>query len=268
MFGTHDLLKLPHASAQLGRRTVVAHLRPYDLGAERDRTAFRTIAETLACSIGDPLPIDDGWLGELHAGSAGCVGLLVDWLLHAGHVHGRRGGRGSVRATVRAVRLSGPYVAEVQAELALGAAMIAGTPAGEPVLIGAHGVATRRGKYKGSVTSNGQKLKPGELRPRRVRSDGVASRPNAVSTKSVGWPSRQFQERHISRPAGSRRIRSACAASSARSGFTFGEPAGSATGRPLVPGGTATDRAGPFGPFGPRKPCAQPSLRGPTRGRR
>ncbi len=166
LFGTYNLLRLAHASAQLGRRTAIVHLRPYDLASTRDRRAFRMVAETLAREIGDEEPIDDTWLEELHEGSAGCVGLLVDWLLRAAHVHRRRG-RGSVRATIRAKAWDPVFLEEVYDELATGATMLAAHPRRAARTEEATLPAPRRVR-QAPVTRNGQRLKVGEPRPRRL----------------------------------------------------------------------------------------------------
>lgn len=168
LFGTYDVLKLPHASAQLGRRTVVAHLRPYRFEVPRDRAAFRTVVETLAAELADPLPVEDDWLAELHAGAAGCIGLLVDWLLNGAHVWRERGARGPLRAAVRAGAWPAPFLAQVRAELVRGAAILgeAGPPPARPVAA-TPAPSPRRGHVR-PLTANGQRLKPGEARPRRL----------------------------------------------------------------------------------------------------
>jgi hypothetical protein len=164
--GTYDLLKLPQASAQLGRRSVNVHLRPYALADKRDKAAFRSVAESLAAEIGDPDPIDDEWLAELHAGSAGCVGLLVDWLLNGAHLHASRG-RGDLRATIRAGAWPPTYLAQVREELAYGAwALGEGQAVPQTAEAGESPV---RAPWQAPVTRNGQHLKPGEARPRRMR---------------------------------------------------------------------------------------------------
>ncbi len=173
LFGTYDLLKLPHASAQLGRRTEIVHLPPYDLASDRDRGAFTRVVQTLAAHIGDAEPIDDEWLAELHEGSAGCVGLLVDWLLRAAHVHARRG-RGSVRATIRAKGWDPNFLEEARDELATGAAMLTATPH-RALRAQEEAPAPPRGARLAPVTRNGQELKVGELRPRRLAVPAMVS---------------------------------------------------------------------------------------------
>ena len=87
LYGTEELLALLRGNAQLTRRTEEVFFDAYDYGSETDREAFNSIFAHLHFS----LPIEksvslEKHLDEVFLRSAGCVGILKDWLTRAlGH---------------------------------------------------------------------------------------------------------------------------------------------------------------------------------------
>ena len=82
--GTYDLLDLADLSGQLNRRTVEIHLPRYRYEIEEEREAFRTVLVNLESNL--PVPNQgtfDPHLEYVYQMSAGCVGILKDWLTEA-----------------------------------------------------------------------------------------------------------------------------------------------------------------------------------------
>ena len=86
--GTYELQGMVALSDQLARRSRVVHFPPYDLSDESDLDAFQTIFGQLVAV----LPFSDperSWsalqehLLDVGVGSAGCVGVLKEWLERA-----------------------------------------------------------------------------------------------------------------------------------------------------------------------------------------
>ncbi len=78
--GTYDLIKFRNLSGQLGRRCRDVYFRQYRLDIEDQAKIFRNIINTFQRK----LPVDSGDLladaEYLYVGSAGCVGILKQWL--------------------------------------------------------------------------------------------------------------------------------------------------------------------------------------------
>ncbi len=82
--GTYELLTLDTLSAQLGRRSIVVHFPRYQATNKDDVRAFKTVLQAFQRH----LPVEEmpdlvsGWQ-DCYACTAGCIGLLKEWLLKA-----------------------------------------------------------------------------------------------------------------------------------------------------------------------------------------
>jgi DNA polymerase III delta prime subunit len=82
--GTYELLTLDTLSAQLGRRSMVVHFPRYQATNKDDVRAFKTVLQAFQRH----LPVEEtpdlvsGWQ-DCYACTAGCIGLLKEWLLKA-----------------------------------------------------------------------------------------------------------------------------------------------------------------------------------------
>lgn len=80
LVGTYDLLALRNLSGQLGRRCQEVHLARYLVDDPGDERSFRSVINTFA----QQLPMDASILLErsdwVYTRSAGCVGILKEWL--------------------------------------------------------------------------------------------------------------------------------------------------------------------------------------------
>ncbi len=82
--GTYELLTLDVLSAQLGRRTMVVHFPRYQATNKDDVRAFKTVLQAFQRH----LPVEEmpdlvsRWQ-DCYACTAGCIGLLKEWLLKA-----------------------------------------------------------------------------------------------------------------------------------------------------------------------------------------
>ena len=91
LVGTYDLRLMVAPNGQHARRARVVHFRPYDIASEADRAAFARIFGQLVLAL--PLDAPDAAkrtfdalkprLQDICVGTAGCVGILKDWLLRA-----------------------------------------------------------------------------------------------------------------------------------------------------------------------------------------
>lgn len=81
--GTYDVVAFRNLNGQLGRRCRDVHFPRYRLDRAPDFAAFRSTVYT----FGSRLPIDAEWLVEraeyVYVRSAGCVGILKQWLERA-----------------------------------------------------------------------------------------------------------------------------------------------------------------------------------------
>ncbi len=84
LVGTYELLTLDTLSAQLGRRSIVVHLPRYQATNKDDVRAFKTVLQAFQRH----LPVEEmpdlvsRWQ-DCYANTAGCIGLLKEWLLKA-----------------------------------------------------------------------------------------------------------------------------------------------------------------------------------------
>lgn len=82
--GTYELLTLDTLSAQLGRRSMVVHFPRYQATNKDDVRAFKTVLQAFQRH----LPVEEmpdlisRWQ-DCYACTAGCIGLLKEWLLKA-----------------------------------------------------------------------------------------------------------------------------------------------------------------------------------------
>lgn len=84
LIGTYELLNLLKLSAQLSRRSVEIHFPRYLSGQEPDTRAFANVLWTFQRHL--PLPQEPNLISRydyFYERSAGCVGLLKDWLNRA-----------------------------------------------------------------------------------------------------------------------------------------------------------------------------------------
>jgi hypothetical protein len=79
LVGTYDLMALRNLNGQLGRRAWDVHLPRY----RADDVAFRSVANTFADALKVSRDVLLNDLETLYVGSAGCVGILKQWLLRA-----------------------------------------------------------------------------------------------------------------------------------------------------------------------------------------
>lgn len=79
LVGTYDLTPMRNLNGQLGRRAWDVHLPRYRYGEK----AFENVAYTFALELGmEPsILLDD--LESIYLGSAGCIGILKQWLIRA-----------------------------------------------------------------------------------------------------------------------------------------------------------------------------------------
>ena len=82
--GTYDLLDLSDLSGQLNRRTIEIHLPRYRYDMEEERESFRTVLANLESNlpVSDQRPLDPH-IEYIYRMSAGCVGILKDWMTEA-----------------------------------------------------------------------------------------------------------------------------------------------------------------------------------------
>jgi len=81
LVGTYELLGLADLSAQLSRRSVVIHFGRYHAEVAEDLLAFKSVLLTFQRHL--PLAAEPDLLGhweEFYERSAGCVGVLKNWL--------------------------------------------------------------------------------------------------------------------------------------------------------------------------------------------
>lgn len=81
LVGTYRLLDIRDQSGQLVRRSEIVHLPRYDMRADGDMAAFATVATALAHQLPlEEVPDFTSERGYLYAKTAGCIGILKDWL--------------------------------------------------------------------------------------------------------------------------------------------------------------------------------------------
>jgi hypothetical protein len=97
LFGTYDLLAFHNLNGQLSRRCVEIHFRRYRADREDDRRSFVNTVHSFAqrMPFTEPPDLVADW-EYLYERSAGCVGVLKDWLVR-GSAHALN--RGTTRLT-------------------------------------------------------------------------------------------------------------------------------------------------------------------------
>ena len=81
LVGTYRLLRFGESSAQLGRRSEIIELGPYQRGSEKDLKHFAYALDGLLVRY--PIRFSDALfnkVSEIHLGCCGCIGILKDWL--------------------------------------------------------------------------------------------------------------------------------------------------------------------------------------------
>lgn len=131
--GTYDVVGFRNLSGQLGRRCRDVHLSRYRIDSADDLATFRNVLHTF-CSR---LPIDPGVLLSdveyAYVRSAGCVGILKQWLQRALVAALLDGGTIEPRHLDRTA-LSMQALREIAAEIAAGERMVEDTPETESEL--------------------------------------------------------------------------------------------------------------------------------------
>jgi hypothetical protein len=115
LVGTYELTPMRNVNGQLGRRAWDVHLARYKYG----EPAFASVANTFALELGiEPsILLDD--LESLYLGSAGCVGILKQWLIRALAVSLRTNVELSA-AMIRETVLSKQALLQISAEIVNG----------------------------------------------------------------------------------------------------------------------------------------------------
>ncbi len=82
--GTYELLTLDTLSAQLGRRSIIVHFPRYQATTKDDVRAFKTVLQAFQRHLPlEEMPDLVSQWQDCYACTAGCVGLLKEWLLKA-----------------------------------------------------------------------------------------------------------------------------------------------------------------------------------------
>jgi hypothetical protein len=84
LLGTYEVLDLINLSAQLSRRSIDIHFPRYHADRPEDLVIFKNVLLTFQCHL--PLPEEPDLVKHheyLYERSAGCVGVLKDWLYQA-----------------------------------------------------------------------------------------------------------------------------------------------------------------------------------------
>ena len=84
LVGTYELCSLTNLSAQLGRRSIVVHLRRYHHDQNADMHAFKRVVLTFQRHL--PVAEEPNWVEEidyLYERCGGCVGALKSWFQRA-----------------------------------------------------------------------------------------------------------------------------------------------------------------------------------------
>jgi len=179
LVGTYGLLALRHISSELSRRTRTVEFQRYRFDDVHQADDFTAIAsEVLGRFPGEDVSGDTGWARELHDGTLGCIGTLLDWFRSAESLIEERGPGTSLGECLRDSEWSAADRAEAVSELeGVEFPRPAPTPAGpSPQEAAVPPVApSRSGSKKGPrprpKTASGQTLNPGELGPRHYYLD-------------------------------------------------------------------------------------------------
>ncbi len=121
LYGTYDLLAFRNLNGQLSRRSVDVHLPRYRAECAADRNAFVSVVRSLAQQL--PLPEPPGLVDDwefLYERSAGCVGILKQWLVRALSAALRRGEATLSRRTLESHALSIVQVDKILSEASEG----------------------------------------------------------------------------------------------------------------------------------------------------
>jgi len=82
--GTYELLTLDTLSAQLGRRSMIVHFPRYQATNKDDVRAFKTVLQAFQRHLPvEEMPDLVSQWQDCYACTAGCIGLLKEWLLKA-----------------------------------------------------------------------------------------------------------------------------------------------------------------------------------------
>lgn len=157
LVGAFPVLAFRDISFQVARRIRTVPFLGYEASQVRELGGFRIAAQRLlALMPGVDVELDEELLGYLHAGSAGCVGTLRNWLVEAEHHMSRQQAARDFRAVLRVTAYPESTLRQARAEIEFGKQVLAGEVAPK---------AER--KYVAPRTASGQVLKPGEARPVR-----------------------------------------------------------------------------------------------------
>jgi len=194
LLGTYDLLAFCNLSGQLSRRSIFVHFRRYLAEEQKDIEAFQNVLMTFRSRL--PLPETPGLMEEwefLYERSAGCVGVLKEWLERAAAHALKRGEKSLGRQHLMTTALSVSQCEKILAESREGESRL--TDTGEScarlrILLGLGSEAPPRKGGVGSLDAAGATLLPEKKRQRagrrRPRRDPIgihspyADKPSAV----------------------------------------------------------------------------------------
>jgi energy-coupling factor transporter ATP-binding protein EcfA2 len=117
LLGTYDLLAFCDLSGQLSRRSIYVHFRRYLAEDPEEVEIFQNVLMTFRDRL--PIPETPGLMADwefLYERSAGCVGVLKEWLERAAAQAVRRGSQSLGREDLRATALSVSQCEKILAE--------------------------------------------------------------------------------------------------------------------------------------------------------
>ena len=175
LYGTYDLLAFRNLNGQLSRRSVDVHLPRYRAECAGDRDAFVGVLRSLAqqLPLPDPPLLVDDW-EFLYERSAGCVGILKQWLVKALSGALRKGEGTLSRRSLESHALSIVQVDKILSEASEGEMRLSGDDEAASRLrerLGLVPVATQRREAEvsrsGPALSRRTRSRPGQRRPVR-----------------------------------------------------------------------------------------------------
>jgi Cdc6-like AAA superfamily ATPase len=83
LIGTYELLKLTNLSGQLSRRSLSIHFEPYEANVNGIKAIVNAVGSFCDAMPFNTPPTLVNYVEYLYSGSAGCVGLLKQWLTRA-----------------------------------------------------------------------------------------------------------------------------------------------------------------------------------------
>lgn len=123
LFGTYELINLLELNGQLARRCVMVHLPRYRYDEPTQRQEFQTAIRSLEQQIILPTPPDLVPHSKFfYKNSAGCVGILKNWLTSGYSRTLKAGGASLTMATLQASMLPPSSLLKIAEEIGIGEA--------------------------------------------------------------------------------------------------------------------------------------------------